>query len=147
MEEGAVDQFGEFDSEVKVVAVKYFFLASEAYLYAARLKEEGIAHFLTNANTVTTLPLADQSIGLFVRESDLAAAAAVVARMDYQKTRPAPEQSFRDADQGEIEYQRALHRGRQVDWLFLFILTLIGLVIVRMLLRSSGIFQAWGDAF
>lgn len=147
MEDRILDRYGEFDDDVRVVAVKYFFLASEAYLYAARLKEAGIAHFLTNANTVTTLPLADQSIGLFVRETDLAAAAAVVARMDYQKTHPATEQSFRDADHGEIEYQRTLHRGRQADWLFLFILTLIGLVILRMLLRSSGIFHGWGDAF
>ncbi len=147
MEDRILDHFGEFDNEVKVVAVKYFFLASEAYLYAARLKEAGIAHFLTNANTVTTLPLADQSIGLYVRETDLAAATAVIARMDFQKTRPAPEQSFRDADHEDIEYQRALHSRSQVDWLFLFILTLIGLVILRMLLRASGIFSGWGDAF
>lgn len=148
MGDGILDYFGAFDEEVKVVAIKHFFLESEAHLYAARLKEAGIAHFLTNANTMTTLPLADQSIDLFVRETDLQAAMAVIARMDYQKSRPAAEQSFREADLEEIEYQRALHHAGKADRILFFILlVLVVLVLLRAVGRASGIFGAWADAF
>ena len=42
MENTVLDFFEEYDENVKVVIVKSFYWESQAYLYAARLKEVGI---------------------------------------------------------------------------------------------------------
>ena len=37
-----------------IIAIKYFFFESNARLYAARLKDEGIPSFVSNAHSITT---------------------------------------------------------------------------------------------
>jgi hypothetical protein len=136
MDDQILDYFGEFDPETRVVTVKYFGLESEARLYAARLKEAGLPSFLSNANTMTALPIGNLGIGLHIREQDLPEATGLIARVDYQLHHAPADQSFHDADLDDILYQQALHQSRPETadrWTF-FILLLILLLLLQVLL-------------
>lgn len=147
--DGILDYFGEYDPEARVVTVKHCYQEAVAHLYAARLEAAGIPCFISNTNITTTLPLGAGGIGLHVRERDLQAASAVVARLDYQLNRAPADQSFHDADLDEIRYQQALHQSRHgtADRVILFILLLILLIILRAFLRASGLVESWRDFF
>lgn len=153
MEERILDHFGEFEQGSRIVAAKHFFLESEAYLYAARLREAGIPHYISNANVMTVIPLGGGGgIGLHVRENDLAEASRIIARLDFQKSRQ-PEEDYRNADEDEIEYLRNLHGesleaqnkwGNAIYW---GIIVVILLLIVRAFLRAAGLVESWRDYF
>ena len=67
MEKKALDYFGEESFYTgKIIAVKYFYFESRAYLYAARLRNEQINCFVSNTNAVTAFPLGDGGIGLHI---------------------------------------------------------------------------------
>lgn len=144
-----LDYFGEFDPEARIVTVKHCYQEAVAHLYAARLEAAGIPCFISNANTITALPLGAGGIGLHVRERDLQAASAVVARLDHQLSRAPAEQEFHDADLDEIRYQQALHQPRTgtADRVLLFILLLILLLVLRAFLRAGGWVESWRDFF
>ena len=152
MEERILDYFGEFDERSRIVAAKYFFMESEAYLYAARLREAGIPHFISNGNVMTALPLGGGGgIGLHVRDTDLPEASRIIARLDYQKRKAPEEGTFHDADEEEIAYLRAVYgeksnsqSGKFIVWL---IAGIVLLLILRAFLRAAGIVESWWDYF
>lgn len=150
MEERILDHFGEFEEGSRIVAVKHFFLESEAYLYAARLREAGIPHYISNANIMTAIPLGGGGgIGLNVRESDLAEASRIVARLDYQKERHSKEENYHDADEEDIEYLRTLNSSSS-DWsnyIYWGIIAVVLLLILRAFLRGAGVVERWWDYF
>ncbi len=136
-----------FEENVKVVVVKYFYLESEASLYAARLKEAGIKSFLSNANVSTAIPIGHGGIGLHVRESDMAEALKIVKLLDDQNKKPI-EESYEDADEEEIAYLKSLHEQEKgQDWMYWGIMLLIGFLILRAFLRASGIMNSFWDYF
>lgn len=151
MEERILDYFGEFEEGSRIVAVKHFFRESEAYLYAARLREAGIPHYVSNANIMTALPLGGGGdIGLHVRAQDLEEATRIIARLDFQKQR-ASEADFRDADLDDIEYQRQLSEtsaaGRLHPYWYWALVLIALLVALRAYLRASGAVNRWWDYF
>jgi len=153
MEERILDHFGAFEEGSRIVAVKHFFLESEAYLYAARLREAGIPHYISNANIMTAIPLGGGGgIGLNVRQKDLAEASRIIARLDYQQSRP-PDEDYRNADEDEIEYLRDLHgeaseeQSQTSKYIYWGIITVIVLLIIRAFLRAAGLVESWRDYF
>jgi hypothetical protein len=152
MDQQILDYFGEFEESTRIVPLRYFFFESEAHLYAARLKEADIPCFISNANIMTALPLGGGGgIGLHIRESDLAEASRITARLDHLKKQDSSERSFHDADLDDIEYQRALHQpplaflARQ--GLYWLVIVIALLVILRAFLRAAGIVESWRDFF
>jgi hypothetical protein len=150
MDDHALDPTDEqFDPDARIIVLRFFSLESEARLYAARLREAGVRHFLSNANMSTTLPLTQSGIGLHVREQDLQQATAILARLDYQKQHAEIEENYHDADLADIEYHKALHAPSKptVNWLLIVLGLLATLVLLRALLRALGIVESWRDAF
>lgn len=138
-----------FEPDTRIIVLRYFHSEREARIYAARLKEAHIRHFLSNANMNTALPLSPGGIGLHIREDDLSRASSILARLDYEKTKRRKDESFHDADLEDIAYYKALHQKQStnVKWLLVLIGLLIGLVVTRALLRALGVVELWRDAF
>lgn len=113
MKDQVLDYFGdfedEFDQSTRIVTVKFFYFESEARLFAAGLKNEGIKCFVSNTNTITAFPLGGGGIGLHVKEEDLKMATAIVQKMENNKLKT-PDEDFRDADLEEINYQKSLNQ-------------------------------------
>jgi hypothetical protein len=150
MDERVLDYFGEFEEGSRIVAVKHFFLESQAHLYAARLREAGIPHYISNANIMTAIPLGGGGgIGLHVRASDLAEASRIVARLDYQNEHRRGDEDYHDADEEDIEYLRSLD-GASSDWsnyVYWGIMAVVLLLILRAFLRAAGVVESWWDYF
>ncbi|RMG76642.1 MAG: hypothetical protein D6714_21035 [Bacteroidetes bacterium] len=129
MKDAIPDNFDEkpdmLNSAVRIVTVKYFHFESEARLYAARLAQEGIPCFVSNTHSITAFPLTSRSIGLNVKSSDLERAAELVNEMERRQDQPLHE-DFLDADLGDIEYQKRLHKPafQPIHYLLLFFLIL-----------------------
>lgn len=153
MSERVLDYFGEFEEDSRILAVKHFFLESEAHLYAARLREAGIPHYISNANIMTAIPLGGGGgIGLHVRESDLAEASRIIARLDYQKSRRPNQEEYHDVDEEDIEYLRTLHgdAAESSEWsnyVYWGIIAVVLLLILRAFLRAAGLVESWRDYF
>ena len=150
MDERVLDYFGEFEEGSRIVAVKHFFLESQAHLYAARLREAGIPHYISNANIMTAIPLGGGGgIGLHVRASDLAEASRIVAQLDYQNEHRRGDEDYHDADEEDIEYLRSLD-GASSDWsnyVYWGIMAVVLLLILRAFLRAAGVVESWWDYF
>lgn len=148
MEDKILDYFDEFDENIRIVVAKYFHFESEAYLYAARLKEADIPCFISNGNMGTALPLGSGAISLHVKESDLLAASKIIRGLDNRKAVERTEDSFHDADLADIQYQQQLHQGKnKPDWVIFSLILVIILIIIRAYLRASGWIDSWWDAF
>jgi len=142
-----LDYFDEFETAgVKVVVARYFYFDSEAYLYAARLRESGIKCFVSNSNTIAAVPLGNGGIGLHVRQNDLPEALRLLKEVDGQEPL---EQDFREADLEDIEYERAINEGRSSVniGLVIFVLVVVGLLIWRAFSRAAGLVGTWWDFF
>ena len=133
-----LDYFEEFEEDVKVIAIRYFSFSSEASLYAAQLREAGIRCFISNANTVTMIPLEQPGIGLHIRAEDTEVASKVLKQID-QQMQATPIEDYHDADEEEIEYLKSVQEGAQgsnaVLWIVIII---IGLLIFRSISRAAG---------
>ncbi len=147
MEDEILDYFNtDDDSEIKIIAIKYFYFESKARLYAARLEEEGIPSFVSNTNSITAFPLGDAGIGLHVLKTDREKAIDIIHQMDQlDQEDPSDKESFRDADLEDIAYQKQLHEqqkgsSKTVKYL---IGGIILLVILRMLWRALHPSRAW----
>jgi len=145
VENEILDYFGDFDREAKVVPVKYFYFESEARLYAARLRTEGIPCFISNAHTITALPLGSGGIGLHVKEVDLAEASAIVARMDYQNNHAQEPMNFADADHDDIAFEQA--KNTRPDYWYWLIIGIVVLLILRAFMRAIGFQGYWWNPF
>lgn len=148
MEQDILDHFREEDYyKGRIIAIKYFYFESQALFYAARLREQGIKTFISNANTITAFPLGDGGIGLHIREIDQEQALNIISVLDSNDQNGAQNHSFHDADLEDIAYEKALSEGKHIKepvlLLFLFILSLI---IFRAFMRAKG-FLFWGDSF
>lgn len=138
-----LDYFGEFEEGVEVVAIRYFSFASEASLYAAHLKDAGIRCFVSNANSMTMLPLEQAGIGLHIRSEDWEAAKTILQEIDRQVAE-APPTSYHDVDEEEIEYLRSVQEGPQGSNALMWLVALIiGLLIFRTFARAAG----WAPSF
>lgn len=76
-----------------LVIVKKMSLSEEAYLYKARLQDEGLTCFIVNKHGTNPLPLVGltaSTIELFVPKSQLYIAAAIMAEMDKVNMTEAP---------------------------------------------------------
>lgn len=144
-----LDYTAPFGPDDKVIILKYFAAESQAHIYAARLKEEGIACFVSNSHVGTILPLGGSAnIALHVKATDGERAGEILAQMDYQQ-RTGSEQDFRDANLEDIEYERQLHEGndRQFWWWVIIIAIVTILLVLRAYLRGAGlVFRDW-DSF
>ena len=122
------------EDDYKVVIVRRFYFESKAQLYAARLKDEGIYSFISNRHTGIMLPVGSAPFALHVRSDMLIEAKDIIHEMDSLES-SIPEESFVDASQGDIDYQRRLHRGTRSKYSALWIVVV--LVLITTLIVAS----------
>lgn len=153
-QEGEILDYSEaFEEGGRVIVAKKFAFESEARLYAAHLNEASIPNFLSNTNTAATLPiplLGVGSVSLHVREKDSEAAARIIAELDLQAKQTAEEESFYEADEGDIEFQRELsqnHQGHIRLILFWLVLVVSLMLVLRAFLRAAGTIDGSWDPF
>lgn len=82
----------DFNDDALVI-VKKMSLSEEAYLYKARLQDEGLTCFIVNKHATNPLPLVGltaSTIELFVPKSQLQTAEAIIAEMDKVSMTEAP---------------------------------------------------------
>lgn len=82
----------DFNDDALVI-VKKMSLSEEAYLYKARLQDEGLTCFIVNKHATNPLPLVGltaSTIELFVPKSQLYTAEAIMAEMDKVNMSEAP---------------------------------------------------------
>lgn len=142
------EEFDGFDKKTRILVVKQFFFESEAHIYAARLREEGIRCEISSATIQTILPVEQAGIKLLVRESDLEEATKIIALMDMQK-QMVPEGPFHDIDKEEIKYMQEVEEekkkgNRNLLWVVLFILAAL---VLRAFLRGAGLIDSSWDFF
>lgn len=138
------EEFDGFDKKTRILVLKQFFFESEAHIYAARLREEGIRCEISSATIQTILPVEQAGIKLLVRESDLEEATKIIALMDMQKEM-VPEGPFHDIDKDEIKYMQEVEKGnRNLLWIVLFILAIL---VLRAFLRAAGLIDSSWDFF
>lgn len=136
MKDEILDHFDEENSsDNSVIAIKYFYFESKARLYSARLESEGIPSFVSNSNAITAVPLGSPGIGLHIKKRDLDQARAIILRMDQiaEMESADEDESFRDADLDDIDYQRKLHE--QKDGGSKIINYLIAIIIIFLIIR------------
>ena len=138
MKEDLLDYFEDsFDARTRVVAVRHYAFENEARLYEVGLKRAGIPCFLSNANVNTAFPLGGGDIGLHVRDRDRTRADALLADMEANML---AEQDFREADQEDIAFEKAVHEShlRQARVFWWIVGLVVGLVVLYRLLRTTG---------
>lgn len=142
-----LDYFDDFEEDVQVIAIRYFSFTSEASLYAARLRAAGIRCFISNTNSVTMLPVEQPAIGLHIREEDRAAALTLIQSIDQQLA-TAPDISYHEADEEEIDYLRSVEEGEKGNNALLWLVALIiGLLVFRSFARAAGLAPVFWDWF
>lgn len=77
MSEKILDHF-EPDPDRRVVTIRKYYFDFEAQVDAARLREEGLPCFVSNAQSATNLPMGVPAIGLNVFEEDEDRAKAIL---------------------------------------------------------------------
>jgi hypothetical protein len=140
MEDRILDYFGDEatwdQQDLKIVVARYFYMEAEARLYAARLNQEGIPSFISNANTISVFPSMSAEIGLHVKKEHLEKTRNILQEMDRLNQE---EVDFRDATHEEIEFQKILHRSPGMgipQILFIFLIILIILILARAFIRA-----------
>jgi hypothetical protein len=80
-------------NENGLVLVKKMSLSEEAYLYKARLQDEGLTCFIVNKHAINPLPLAGltaNTIELYLPKSQVYTAKSIILEMDKVNTTEAP---------------------------------------------------------
>ena len=149
MEDDILDHFNEDNSsDNNIIAIKYFYFESQARLYSARLEAEGIPSFVSNSNAITAVPLGSPGIGLHIRQGDYEVANPIIIRMDQRAEMELADEneSFRDADHGDIDYQRKLNehqKGTTSKAVQYIVVVIIVFVIIRMIWRALNPEGLW----
>ena len=115
---------------MEIVKIKSFFTEQEARLYEARLKEAGIPSFVSDANTITAIPLGAGGIGLHVRLEDVEAASLIVEKLDLATYTDNADESFHEADYDDIEYQRSLNKPVGSNWWLIWVFVLVAILLI-----------------
>lgn len=148
MDDEILDQFNEGNStDNNLIAIKYFYFETKARLYSARLESEGIPSFVANSNAITAVPLGSPGIGLHIRKGDLERARPIVLRMDQRAEMELADddESFRDADLGDINYQKELHETKEGGSILIkyTIAIIVVFVLIRMVWRALNPEGLW----
>ena len=140
MENEILDYFADNEYyKGRIIAIKHFYVESQARLYAARLREAGIRCFVSNVNTITAFPLGDGGIGLHIREKDSEEAIQIIRQMDYNNLQDRNDFSFHDADEDDIQYFINISKkNNKVDRAYITIVLILLLVILSSVLRATG---------
>ena len=148
MQNKILDYFGEEEYYTgKIIAIRYFYFETRALLYCARLRNEQIQCFISNANTITAFPLGDGGIGLHIREIDFEKSLRIIKELDNNDKNGQQGISFHDADQEDIAYEKAVAEQENIKQsLLILFLIIFSLVIFRAFMRASGMVY-WGDSF
>ncbi|MEN0006913.1 MAG: hypothetical protein AAF798_22365 [Bacteroidota bacterium] len=133
----------------RIIVVRYFTFESEARLYAARLKEAELPHFLSNANMNNTLPLSPGGVGLHVKQKDKEEALRILVSVDELRQQTAATETYHEADHDDIAYYKSLNAPptSNTQWLLIAVGTLIVLLVLRALARALGWVETWRDFF
>lgn len=94
-----------FKKDVKVILIKRFVFEAEAYLAESKLNSLGIKSFVSNSTMSSMMPFTDGGYLLHVAEKDKVAALEILNQMANAER---PDESYHDADIGDIEYEKEL---------------------------------------
>lgn len=120
-----------YHTNTEIITLKFFYIHSQAELYAVRLRSEGIKCFVSNAHTSTLIPLGQGGIGLHVNKQDAERATEIVNSLDLLN-RTDPEENFYDADKDDILYEKE-KRSKNFNRKSPLVVLLIGLLIILLL--------------
>lgn len=148
-EEENFEEHFDYSDNIRVVTVKFFYFESQARLYAARLREAGIACFLSNINSSTIIALGEGGIGLNVKEADAVEALGIIRELDKFAKQEQVEQSFHDADKEDILYEKEIQKAKENKWspLTVAALLIVFLLLLHSFLLANGLVQSWWDLF
>ena len=121
-------------NDEQLIFVRKFYNQSQAELYAARLREQGIQHFLTNRHMNSMLHMATSEIGIQILKKDLSTVEGLFAALD-ELNAVEPEQSFHDADLDDIYYEKSLNDAKKGH--FSLGLTLIVIILIMLILMFN----------
>ncbi|MEO1514406.1 MAG: DUF2007 domain-containing protein [Bacteroidota bacterium] len=146
MSDQILDNFEDFEdlfeAGTKIVVAKYFFFESKARIYAARLNEAGIKSFISNANTISVIPLGEGGIGLHVKEEDLPRALSIIRKMDSMEGKDPTNVSYHDADKEDIAYEQdiSMQKSRRYEPAILILVAIILLTLVHAILKGFSFY-------
>jgi len=121
----------------KIIQIKTFYFSTEAGVFAARFKDEGIPCFVSHANTVSVMPMGDGGVGLHIFEDHKSRALQLIKEME-QNLQNDPDEDFREADLDDIEFERRLNENRQTvaPWTYKLAIGLVVALMILALLRQ-----------
>jgi hypothetical protein len=142
MQEEILDYFEQNGETPEIVVFRYFTFESEAYICAARLREENIPCFISNSYMSTVLPLGGTSeVRIYLRLSDLEAAEYIFKAMESLDNQAL-------IHKREDDSPMALANGWMANrWVRYFFILLIVLLLLRACLRAKEIMLWQLDSF
>ncbi len=132
--------FSSLHNDQTIVAVRFFESETAARLFAARLQQENIPCFLSNANMASVLPLQNTSVGLHVKAEDQVEAARLIARLEAEMEQ-SPDLSYREATKEDIIYLQTLKERQSKRFPAILggsLLIMSALLLLRALFRALG---------
>lgn len=124
-----------FDTEKALVALRRFSLDAPAQMCAMTLRNAGVQCFVTNTMSASMLPMIDNSIGLYVHNSEYAVAIEILQQAETAQP------DYRDADHEMIAYAQKLNAWRSKtipNWsIFVIALFFVSLILASMFANIS----------
>lgn len=128
--------------------IAFFSDERKAALFQARLEEEGIPSFVSNAHANVLIPQMGGGVGIHINKEDLELSKEILA--NFQKLQYSDESVFthHEATHEDIEYEKEIHSTRNGAgiWSKLAIALLI-LFVLRYLAKSNGILPQFFEPF
>ena len=126
------------DDGRQLVIVRRFVNEPQAAVYQAILHNAGISCFLSNTHTGTLIPFVNGGFLLHVMKDDVQDALQIIQKLD-ENARTRVDTDYRDADLGDIAYEKAIYEhetriqnGRSNYWIIGAIVLFILCYLVYM---------------
>ena len=128
--------------------IAYFADERKAALFQARLEEEGIPSFLSNAHANALIPQLGGGVGIHINKEDLELSKEILA--NFQTLQDGDDSVFthHEATHDDINYEKEIHTKKtSVAILPLLAIFLLILFILRYVAKSNGILPQFFEPF
>lgn len=122
------------------IRIAFFTDERKAALFQARLEEEGIPSFLSNAHANALIPQLGGGVGIHINKEDLELSKEILA--NFQRLQDNDESVFthHEATHEDIEYEKGIHKPKKSAALLpLIAIFLLILFVLRYVAKSKGI--------
>lgn len=128
--------------------IAYFADERKAALFQARLEEEGIPSFLSNAHANALIPQLGGGVGIHINKEDLELSKEILA--NFQKLQAGDDSVFthHEATHDDINYEKEIHTHKTgVAVLPLLAILLLILFVLRYIAKANGILPQFFEPF